>query len=86
MKILNNKVLVEEVKQEQGEGIQIASSAKSNYTLIKGKVINHFEEDAVMKMTYIEIGDEILFAWGDKVNIDGKDLYLVDYSNIACIL
>ena len=86
MKILNDKVLVEEIKEEKGEGIQVASIAKSNYTLIKGKVINHFGEDAVIKVTDLEIGDEILFAWGDKVNIDGKDLYLVDYSNIACIL
>ena len=84
MKLLNNRVLVEEIKEEKGEGIQVASGAKSNYTLIKGKVL--VSTAGLEEMRLIAQDDVVYFAWGDKVNIDGKDLYLVDYSNIACIL
>lgn len=81
MKLLNNRVLIEEIKEDKGDGIQVASGAKSNYTLIKGKVVDvcYMAED-VMK------DNEVLFSWGDKVNIDGKDLYIVDHCNIVCIL
>ena len=82
--LLNDRVLIEEIKEDKGDGIQVASSAKSNYTLAKGKIV---QVDKTFRMqSHLEIGDVVYFAWGDKINIDGKDLYLVAYSNMAGIL
>ena len=84
MKILNNKVLIEEVKLSVKSGIQVASTAKSNYTMVKGKIIDF--DSNLENTSKLKKGGEVLFTWGDKVNIESKDLYLVDYENIACIL
>jgi len=43
-------------------------------------------EDGKLIPISIKVGDKILFQWGDKVKIDGEDLYIVKESEVLAIL
>lgn len=41
--------------------------------------------DARMPMT-VKVGDKVIFQWGDKIEVEGEEYYLVSESNISAII
>jgi len=43
-------------------------------------------DDGVKVPMHVKGGDEVLFQWGEKVEIDGDEYYVVSESNILAII
>lgn len=88
---LGDRVVVEkaELAEKTYAGIVLPQSTGGNEQMI-GKVIavgegRETESGAVIKPK-VAAGQQILFSWGDKVEVDGKEYYIVSESSILGIL
>lgn len=96
IKPLADRVLVREEKEEKEEqktesGIIIPESVggKDNRGATRGEVVAVGEgkrEDGELQPVPVEVGDTVLFSWGEKLTIDGEDYHLVDAGNILAIV
>lgn len=92
IKPIGDKVLIQIPKREEKtpSGIIIPDSVSEEQKDNKrGKVIavgeGKYENGALVPMSVKE-GDEVLFPWGDKVEIDEEEYYIVNESNILAII
>lgn len=93
---LGDRVLVREQEDEPEEettesGIIIpetVSDEDSNTT--RGEVVavgeGELQDDGERRPVPVNVGDEVLFSWGDKITMDGEDYHIVDASNILATI
>lgn len=90
---LGDRVLIKEISKEEGEktlsGIIIPVSEDKNSDFKKGTVVavgaGKYDDGGLVPMS-VKKGDTVLFSWGEKVKIEGEELYLVKESEISAIL
>ena len=85
-----DRVLVEDAQKERttASGIIIPGESKdSNRIGVVVSVGPGKENDGgtIIKPP-VEIGQKILFSWGEKVESDGKEYYIVDSSNVLAVI
>jgi chaperonin GroES len=91
---LGDKVLIKESSAENtarktDSGIFIPDTVKEDKGAKKGKVVavgeGKFENGKFIPVS-VKAGDTVLFQWGDKINIDGEEYYIVRESEISAII
>jgi chaperonin GroES len=90
---LHDRVLIREHQQEEGtkttSGIYIPETVREDRGAKRGEVIavgaGRLEEGKRIPLE-VKKGDVILFSWGDKVQIDGTEYFLVREGEISAIL
>jgi len=89
---LGDRVLIEIPKREEttASGIIIPDTVDDGQTDTKrGRVLavgdGKYDDGALVPM-HVSVGDEVLFEWGNKVEVDKVEYHLVSESNILAIL
>lgn len=89
---IGDRVLIELPPKEEktASGIIIPDTVSDERTESKrGKVVavgdGKFDDGVRVPMTVAK-GDEVIFQWGEKVEMEGKDYYIVSESNILAIV
>ncbi len=81
--------LIEEKETQTAAGIYLPESHKSDKGAKKGKVIavgkGKFDDGVLEPMT-VKKSDTVLFSWGEQLEIDGKEYYIVKESEILAII
>lgn len=87
---LHDKVLLQEVKvstTKTASGIILPDSGDKDTR--RGKVVavgaGRYEDGDLIPMT-VQVGDEVLYSWGDKILHEGVEYTLIPESNIAAII
>jgi chaperonin GroES len=90
---LADRVLIKEdtesKEQKTVSGIIIPISAQEEKAGKRGVVVTvgiGKMEDGKLTPVSVKIGDKVLFQWGDKVNVDNEEYYLVRESEILAII
>jgi len=92
---VGDRVLVKEVEEEAEEetteaGIIIPEAAQdndANTTRGEVKAVGEGErKDGERVPVPVDVGDTVLFSWGDKLTVDGEDYHIVDSGNILAIV
>jgi len=89
---LGDRVLVEIPPREEktASGIIIPDTVNDDRTnTIRGNVIAVGEgkyDDGELVPMRVKVGDEVLFEWGTKIEVDGKEYHIVNESSILAIL
>jgi len=96
IKPLADRVLVREETNDNKErktdsGIIIPESVgdKDTHGATRGEVVAVGEgrrEDGELQPMPVEVGDTVLFSWGDKLIIDDVDYQLVEAGNILAVV
>lgn len=84
VKPCGNRVVIKEIK-ESGErvlkgGIIIPETVKDEAPLQKGEIVVLGDSDG------FEVGQNVLFQWGDLVKVGGEKYYIVNETNIVAIV
>ena len=88
---LGDRALVKPLALEEttASGIIIPDTASKEKT-DRGEVLavgeGKLDESGKRIPMQVKAGDTVLFSWGEKVEIDGEDYYLVSESNILGII
>jgi chaperonin GroES len=92
---LSDKVLIrplgdEELGTTSPSGIIIPETVDREKT-DRGEVVaagpGRWDEDGEKRIPMsVEVGDKVIFQWGDKVEYQGTEYYLVSESNISAII
>ena len=90
---LQDRVLIKEntesKEKKTASGIIIPLSVEEDKGGKKGEVVavgpGRMEEGKVIPVS-VEIGDNVLFQWGDKIKIDDEEYYIVKESEILAVL
>lgn len=90
---LHDKVLVKPLSDDEGtspSGIIIPDTVNKEKT-DRGIVIavgpGRFDEDGEKRIPLdVKEGDTVIFQWGDKIEFDGEEYFLVSESNISAII
>lgn len=89
---LFDKVLLKEVKAENlktKSGIILPESANPDKDTNKGEVVavgpGRYDDGKLIPM-HVKVGDVVIYAWGDKMKIDGEEYTIVSESNISAII
>ncbi|HEY4502217.1 MAG TPA: co-chaperone GroES [Candidatus Paceibacterota bacterium] len=88
---LGDKVLVTlKAREEQtASGIIIPDTVGDRTETKRGKVVavgeGKYDDGALVPMR-VRVGDEILFQWGDSVEVDGVEYHIISESNILGII
>jgi len=86
---LADRILIEELIEEKqtASGIILPDSVSIDKGMKEGKVIavgdGRIVEGKKVPVTSVEVGDKVLFQWGDEIKIDGREYYLVKESEIS---
>jgi chaperonin GroES len=92
IKPLGDKVLIKEAKageEKTKSGIIIPDSVSKEKGAKRGEVVAVGEgryDDGEIIPVKVKVGDEVLFQWGDTVEIDGEEYQIVGESNIIGII
>jgi|SRR3989344_3940163 len=92
IKPLGDRVLVKEEKTEGGEtksGIIIPETVSEDRGAKKGVVVAVGAgkyDDGILVPMHVQVGDKVLFQWGDKLTIDGEEYEIINESGILAIL
>ncbi len=85
---LGDKVLLKELKEDKKSrsGIILSDSVDQSKGLKEAKVIavgeGKYVDDELVEL-YVKKGDIVLFGWGEKLEFDGEEYYLVRESEIS---
>jgi chaperonin GroES len=91
---LGEKVLIrpfteEEMAKKSAFGIILPDSSAKDKT-DRGEVVavgeGHRDDKGVMHPIRVKVGDKVLFQWGDKIEFEGKEYFLVSDSNLIGII
>jgi chaperonin GroES len=92
---LGDKVLIrpltdEELGTQSPSGIIIPETVNREKS-DRGEVVavgpGRFDEDGEKRIPLeVKVGDKVLFQWGDKIEYQKKEYYLVSESNISAVL
>lgn len=91
---LSDRVLIKEQSVKAGEtttksGIIIPVSTHEDKSTKRGTVIavgpGKYESGTHVPMS-LQIGDTVLFQWGDQIKVDGEEYYLVRESEIMAVI
>lgn len=91
---LGEKVLIrpfseEEMAKKSAFGIILPDTASKDKT-DRGEVVavgeGHRDDKGVLHPVRVQVGDKVLFQWGDKVEFEGKEYFLVSDSNLIGII
>jgi chaperonin GroES len=92
---LSDKVLIrplgdEELGTTSPSGIIIPETVDREKT-DRGEVVaagpGRWDEDGEKRIPMsVEVGDKVIFQWGDKVEYQGTEYYLVSESNISAVI
>lgn len=93
IKPLHDRVLIKEAtdgkEKKTSSGIIIPLTVNEDKGSKKGEVVaigpGRMEEGKLVKPG-VEIGDEVLFQWGDKIKVDDDEYYIVRESEILAII
>lgn len=92
IKPLHDRVLIKEDKdtaEQTQSGIYIPSNIKEDKGSKKGKVIAVGQgriEDGKRIPVDVQVGDVVLFSWGDKITSSNEEFYIVRESEIIAII
>jgi len=92
IKPLGDKVLIKEAKvgeERTKSGIIIPDSVGKDKGAKRGEVVAVGEgryDDGEIIPVKVKAGDEVLFQWGDSVEVDGEEYQIVSESNIIGII
>ena len=85
-----DRVLVEEEKVEQKTASGIIVPGNEDDSKRIGKVIavgpGRTTDEGKNVELPLSVGQKVIFSWGDKVDHEGKEYYLVNESNILAII
>jgi chaperonin GroES len=89
---VGDRLVIEEIDEKTKKtdsGIYIPDTVKEDRGAKRGKVIaagtGRYEDGDLIPMT-VKTGDEVLFQWGDKVQIDGKEYFIVRESEVIAVI
>jgi len=89
---LADRVLIKEIKKEDkttASGIIIPENVKDDRNTKRGVVVaigkGKMEDGKIVPMN-VEIGDKVLFSWGEELSIDGEEYFVVKDSEIIAII
>ncbi len=91
---LSDRVLIKELKEDGVEtktksGIIIPVAVHEDRGAKKGEVMavgpGRFEEGKRIPVS-VEVGDIVLFTWGDKIIIDGEEYYIIHEPEVIATL
>lgn len=93
IKPLADRVIIREHDDSQekktSSGIILPSGAGEDKQGKRGTVVavgpGRVEDGKIVKMT-VEVGDTVIFQWGDKVSVDGEEYYVVRESEILAVI
>ena len=93
IKPLADRVLVKEdtesKEKKTASGIIIPVSAEEDKGGKRGKIMavgaGRIDEGKLVPMS-VKVGDEILVQWGDNIQIDGEEYYIVKESEILAVI
>ncbi len=90
---LGDRILIKEDSESKEEktasGIIIPVSAQEDKGGRRGVVITFGPgrvDDGVLVPVNVKAGDKVLFQWGDKIQVDGEEYYLVKESEILAVI
>ncbi len=90
---LGDRVLIKEdtesKEQTTASGIIIPISAQEDKGGKRGKVVaigtGKTEDGKIIPLT-VKVGDKVLFQWGDKIQVDNEEYYIVKESEILAVI
>ncbi len=90
---LGDRILIEEETETRenktASGIIIPVTVNEDKGSKRGKVVavgvGRYEDGVLVKVS-VEVGNEVLFQWGDKVKVDGEEFYIVRENEVLAIL
>ncbi len=93
IKPLADRVLIQEHlvggEEKTSSGIILPSGADKNKDGKRGTVVavgpGRIEDGALIELS-VEVGDTVVFQWGDKIGVDGEEYYIVRESEILAII
>ncbi len=93
VKPMSDRVLIKEAANDKekktASGIIIPATANEDKGSKRGEVVavgsGRIEDGKLVPMT-VKVGDNVLFQWGDKIVVEGDDLYIVRESEILAVL
>lgn len=92
IKPLHNKVLIKEdtsTETTTAGGIIIPMTVDEEKGGKRGIVVavgsGGYDDGILVPMT-VEVGNKVLFSWGDKIKVDGEEYYLVKETEILAII
>ncbi len=90
---LADRIIVKEIKEEGGKetksGIFIPETANKESASKKGKVVAVGQgkyDDGKLITPEVKVGDTVLFPWGEKVEVEGEEYYVVRDAEIMAII
>lgn len=93
IKPLADRVLIKEdinsKEKKTSTGIIIPVTVNEDKGGKKGKIVAVGEgrnEDGKIMPINVKVGDEVLFQWGDKVQIEGEEYYIVREAELLAII
>ena len=78
MKLLNNKIILKEVKEENQWGHADKDALK------RGLIAFPFKGKIEDEMIEFKKSDEVFYQYGKDIKLDGVDYILVNASNLIC--
>ncbi len=90
---LQDRVLILELadtkEKKTSSGIIIPVTVNEEKNGKRGEIVaagpGRIEEGKKIPLT-VNVGDKVMFQWGDKVSVDGEEYYLVRESEILAII
>lgn len=90
---LADRVIIKEdtesKEQTTASGIIIPISAQEDKSGKRGRVVavgnGRIEEGKTIALS-VSVGDKVLFQWGDKIQVDNEEYYIVKESEILAII
>lgn len=94
IKMLNDRILIKEQvddkEKKTSSGIFIPANSDQDKSGKRGVVIavgtGKVNDDGKIIPLTVKADDLVIFQWGDKVNIDGQEYYVVKESEILAII
>ena len=88
---LGDRVLIEKVEggEEMRSGILLPKSSEggeTNIGIVRAVGPGRENDKGVLVTPKVVVGQKVLFSWGDKVTLDGKEYHLVSEGSLLGVL
>jgi len=93
VKPLGDRVLIKEntnsKEKKTASGIIIPITVNEEKAGKEGEIVaigsGHYEDGKLIPIS-VKVGDSVLFQWGDKIQIDGEEFYIVKDSELLAVI